>query len=246
MIVLREIILRKIIKRTAAVIAVIIVLFTGLGLFSCVSMLAMKPAETGLIPGTGIYAVKNNRNNMYFIKTDSGYIMVDAGSNSKTIEASVNEAGIDVNDVKWILLTHSDYDHVAGLHLFPNAGINMSEDEFPLINGTIKRNVFTRNKLPSGIDINTISLLRDNQELSFNGTSIRCIKAPGHTNGSMLFLVDGRYLFTGDAFKVTGGKTGVHPFTMDAKLAKKTIEQLEETINGSAIVLTSHYGLLHQ
>ena len=220
---------------------VIFILLTGWMLYGC-AMLEMNPTETGQISGTNIYAVKNVRGTVYFITTDNGYIMIDAGSDTKKIETSIKGAGIDANDVKWIFLTHSDYDHVASLPLFSNAEIYMSEDELPLINGTIKRSAVGRNKMPSGIDIDKIILLSNHQELSLGGIKVKCIKAPGHTNGSMLYLVDGKYLFTGDAFKIDNETIGVHPFSMDKILGKKTIEEMKEVINTSSIVLTSHYG----
>jgi glyoxylase-like metal-dependent hydrolase (beta-lactamase superfamily II) len=231
---------KKIIKKTALIIVASFILLTGI---NCFPMLTMKPAKTGQIEDTNIYAVKNGISTVYFIKTGSGYIMIDAGSNLKKLESSLKEVNIGIDDVKWILLTHSDNDHVAGLTLFPNAEIYMSEDEFPMINGAIKRSfLFGKNTMPERIDIDSITLLTDYEELSFGETEIKCIKAPGHTNGSMLYLADGKYLFTGDAFRINNGNIKVHPFTMDTKLAKLTIEQLYETIHMSSIILTSHYG----
>jgi glyoxylase-like metal-dependent hydrolase (beta-lactamase superfamily II) len=119
----------------------------------------------------------------------------------------------------------------------------MSKDELPLLNGTMKRTIFGGNNVPLGVNIDKITPLSNGQELLFNGIKIEGILAQGHTNGSMLYLVDGKYLFTGDAFKIKNGKLNVHPYTSDAKLSEKTIEQLKETINNSVIVLTSHYGI---
>ena len=234
--------MKKTVKWVLLVVAAIIVILAGIGSCSFFPLLVMKPAKTGYIPDTNIYSVKNVMNTVYFIKTDSGYIMIDAGSNAKKFEASLKEAAIDTNDVKWIFLTHSDYDHVDSLPLFPNANIYMGKDELPLINGTVKRNKLGGNVLPAGIDINAIILLSDGQELSFDGTNVECVKAPGHTPGSMAYLVDGRYLFTGDAFMVSKGSMGIHPYTMDADLAKKTIERLKKIITGGAVALTAHYG----
>ena len=225
---------------------IIIVLLIGAGLYFASPLLIMKPVKTGIIPGTDIYAVKNAIVTVYLIKTASGYILIDAGLNKNRLKASLGEAGISIDDVKWILLTHSDSDHTAALALLKNAAIHMGKDELPLINGTMKRAFFGGNKLPSGIEINKINLLSDGQELSFGGTNVRCISAPGHTNGSMLYLADNRYLFTGDAFMIGKRKIGVHPFAKDKALSRKTIEKLNETIESSSILLTSHYGLIRK
>ena len=203
----------------------------------------MKPAKTGQIAGTNIYAVRNIIVGVYLIKTDSGYILIDAGLNKNRLKASLEKAGINNDDVKWILLTHSDSDHTAALNLFPNAEIHMSKDELPLINGTAKRNLFGGNRLPPGIDPDKITLLSDGQELLFSGVKVKCISAPGHTYGSMLYLFDNKYLFTGDALMISNGNIGVQPFSMDKELSRKTIEKLRETIESASIVLTSHYGL---
>jgi len=238
--------MKKGIKRMLLIIGAVFVLFIGIGLVYYFPMLLMSPAETGRVSETNIYIVKNKIGAVFFIKTDIGYIMIDAGSDINALETSLDENKISINDVKWIFLTHSDYDHVDGLTLFPNADIFMSEDELQLIDGTSKRSPFGGNKMPSGVDIGKIILLQDGQEFLFNATKIKCIKTPGHTNGSMAYLVDGQYLFTGDAFKIKNENISVHPYTMDKNLAKKTIEQLTETISNSSIVLTSHYGLYYK
>jgi len=229
----------------AWIIVVVFILLIGAGLYYASPLLKMNPVKTGQIPGTNIYAVKNAIVTVYLIKTDSGYILVDAGSNAAQLENSLRKAGINIDDVKWILLTHSDSDHTAALTLFPNAAIHMSKDELPLINGTMKRAFFGGNKLPSEINIEKITLLTDGQELLFGGANVKCISAPGHTDGSMLYLADNRYLFTGDVFMIGNGKIGVHPFAKSRELNRKTIERLSETIDGASIVLTSHYGYMN-
>jgi len=206
-------------------------------------VLFIRPVKTGQIENTNIYAIRNGIGNAFLINTNNGYIMIDAGFDMDRFAASITEIGINTADVKWIFLTHSDRDHVAALPLFPNAEIYMSEDEMILVNGTIPRNRSRYNSIPDGIDIENIIHLSNEQELFLYEITIKTIKAPGHTPGSMLYLVNNQYLFTGDAFKVINGNLGNPPFTMDKELAIKTIEQLRETIKNSSIILTSHYGL---
>ena len=234
--------MKKIGKRVLFVILAIIILLIIPGLYYYYPMIMMPPVKTDQVPDTNVYTV-DAMSAVYLIKADSEYIMIDAGLSSDKLLKSIKEVRIDPNDVKWVFLTHSDGDHINVLTLFQNAEIYMNEDEFPLINGTAKRMVFGGNKMPSGIDIDKINLLFDGQELIFNGIKIQCIKAPGHTIGSMVYLIEGKYLFTGDVLKIKDGNKTVHPYNMDKELSKKTIEQLNGTINNCSIILTSHYGL---
>ena len=236
--------MKKKISKPLLIIFLIFVLLIAIILCSCFSLLTMKPAETGLVSDTELVTVKNGRNSSFLVNTGDGYILFDAGSNAKKFAETLKEIGIDTDNIKWIFLSHSDTDHVAALILFPNAEIYISRDELQLINGTKKRSAFGGNSLPEGIDINKIVLLSDEQELSPGGMKIKCIAVPGHTPGSMMYLISDKYLFTGDAFKLSGGGIDVHPFTMDSKLAMTTIERLREIINNTPIVLTSHYGII--
>ncbi len=211
-------------------------------LINVMPMLLMKPAETGYIGETGILAVKNARNNIFFIETSDGYIMVDAGSDADAVRESVQEFDIGIPDVRHILLTHSDYDHVAALSLFPEAVIYMSEDELQMVNGQTKRNLTGGNSFPEGTDYNSAILLTDGQELNLGGNTVKCVKTPGHTEGSVSFVLNGEYLFTGDSFRVSGNTAKIHPFSMDRNKSEGSIKILGETAEGTKYTFTGHYG----
>ncbi len=227
---------KRILIIAAAVIAVILIV----ALIILYPMLAMSPTATGAIPGTNIIAVQNARNAVYFVDTGDGMIMVDAGSDANALQTEMAASGISVDDVKWILLTHSDYDHVAGLSLFPNAEIYMSEDELGLVNGTVNRNASGGNTLPVGLE--RLELQRDGKALLLGGVEVQCWASTGHTIGHMAYFVNGEYFFTGDAFMLSGGQPGVHPFTMDEAQAVKTIDALRAQMSVSRLILTGHYG----
>jgi glyoxylase-like metal-dependent hydrolase (beta-lactamase superfamily II) len=202
----------------------------------------MKPAETGKIADTGIIAVKNARNSIFFVSSSDGYIMIDAGSDADSVKKSMEETGIGITDVSHILITHSDYDHVAALSLFPEASLYMSEDEMQMINGETKRNLTGGNSLP-GIDIESVNLLTDGQELVIGGNTIECVKTPGHTAVYMSYVLIGEYLFSGDSFRVTSeNSVKVHPFSMDGDLSEASIKNLGEIAERTELTLTSHYG----
>lgn len=186
-----------------AVLAVVL-LVVAIGLVNVWPMLSMKPATTGVVADTEIAAVNNGMNSLYFLPSTDGYIAVDAGTNAEKAIQEMAALGIDPQDVKHVLLTHTDYDHVAALAHFPDAQIYMSEDELQMIDGTTKRNATQSNALPDGVAQDSLMLLQDGQELEIGGHRVVCVKAPGHTPGSMAYKLDDAYLFTGDAARVGG------------------------------------------
>jgi glyoxylase-like metal-dependent hydrolase (beta-lactamase superfamily II) len=208
-------------------------------------MLSMTPAETGAVGDTGIMAVRNAQNAVYFMDTGDGYLIIDAGSNTDGLAKTMAEVGIAAEDVRWVLLTHSDYDHVGALSLFPEAEIYMSAEELPLLDGRVNRNGSGGNSLPEVIDLTALTLVPDLAILTLGDQiTAQCIAMPGHTIGSMSYLVNGEYLFTGDAFLAADGEIGVHPFTMDEAQAAATIEANADWIADASLVLTGHYGIV--
>lgn len=203
-------------------------------------ILTMKPASTGKVADSNIISIQNGSNTIYIFETDAGFIAIDAGSNREKLKESLTQLSIDPAKVSHVLLTHADPDHTAGLPLFTNAKIYLSEDEMKMLDGSTKRNIFSYVSLP--VEMNKLLPLTDAQELSIGSLSIFTIKTPGHTLGSMSFLINQTYLFTGDAFRVNDKKMQIHPYSMDKDLSAKTILQLSKYIDQCQYVFTTHYG----
>ncbi|MCL2494685.1 MAG: MBL fold metallo-hydrolase [Oscillospiraceae bacterium] len=214
----------------------------GIALYCTYPLMAMKPIATGPVPSTPVLALRSRRGALYLIDTGAGWLLIDAGTNAEEVSADLAGLGVDPAQVNWILLTHSDYDHVASLPLFPNAVIHMGEAELALVASGKK-------KLPEGIDPNAIRLVRDGEKLMFDNTQVECVAAPGHTDGSTAYLVDNTYLFTGDALRwhtlrSGEGKMSVHPYKKGNKA--ETLASLEKLkgLAGKYMVFTSHYGVI--
>jgi len=231
--------------KIALPIAAAFLIAVGIGLYFASPLLAMRPIETGEITyavgSHRAFALRSGRGNLFLVDTGNGFLMIDAGASIASVQDGLDQLGIDAMQVNWIFLTHSDYDHVAALPLFQNAEIYMSKDEIGLLNGTVKRNAFGGNKLPRGIELDSIILLSDGAKLELGGITIKCTRAPGHTPGSMVYNVysDPDFLFTGDAMRCSKKRGwSVHPFTMDKAQAEESMWALP----GAWITLTSHYG----
>ncbi len=226
----------------AAIIALVL-LVIALLLPNFYPLLLMKPTRTGVISNTEILAVKESIGNVYVIQSSEGLILIDAGLNANALKKALEKENISNSSVKHILLTHSDGDHVAAVSQFPNAKVYMSEDELQMVNGEITQGKNNSKSKLKYIGLDTILLLTDEQEITIGEHTIKCIKVPGHTTGSMAYIVDEEYLFTGDSFRVKDNKILIHPFSRDEQLSKSTIDKLLTTIIGDTkYTFTTHYG----
>ena len=207
-------------------------------------MLSMHPLDSGRIEGTGIIAIKNRINNLFFIPSGEAWIVIDAGSDAELIKQEMKRMSIDGHKVKAVFLTHTDYDHVAAVTLFPNAVIYMSEQEEQMIDGSTRRQFLKKNGLPKSNNFNKVEYLSNNKVVDLQKHKIRMIWASGHTKGSAMYALDEKYLFTGDAFKIADNRILLHPYTMDRKAAQETICRIKDELKNYEKVFTAHYGLM--
>ncbi len=84
-----------------------------------------------------------------------------------------------------------------------------------------------------------VELLKDESELNLLGLSIRAIHAPGHTRGSLMFLVNGNTLLSGDVlFAGSIGRTDLP--TGSASDMQKTLRKKVLTLDDEVRVLPGH------
>lgn len=220
------------------------VVFVILLLIYTFPMQSMHPLASGEIEGTDIIAIKNRINNLFFIPSGGDWIAIDAGSDIKLVKREMERMSIDGHKVKAVFLTHTDYDHVASIPLFPNATIYMSKQEEQMIDGSTNRQFIKKNNLPKLNDSNKIIYLSDNETIDLYKHKVRIIWVPGHTSGSAMYALDGKYLFTGDAFKIADDRILVHPYTMDRRMAQETIQNIKDDMKNYEKVFTAHYGMI--
>jgi len=197
----------------------------------------MKTTITGEVL-TNIYAVSNRQVGFYIVKANQKYIAFDAGGNSDMSLDELNRLSIKPEDVAAVFLTHTDSDHVAALSLFTNAKVYISKPEEQLINGSVKRALFMDNKLSCPYET-----LDDGETVDTDGVSVKCMLTPGHTIGSACYIMDGRYLFSGDSFALKKGKATlfIRIFNMDGNEQKKSIGKISK-LRGIEAIFTAHHG----
>jgi len=220
------------------IVLAVVVLFGG-GLFAKMQyeQSVMIPLNTGEVI-SGVYAISNGFVNCYLVQNGDEYLMIDAGNDVRQTEAALEQLKIPADAIKAILLTHSDSDHTTALSLFPEAQVYLPALETQMIDGTTRRSPMGHNHL----EWNYISL-KDGEEISLFGFDVQCISTPGHTPGSMSYLLDGRYLFVGDNMSLHEGKADTFNafYNMDSDTQRESIRMLSVNTQPEYI-FTGHYG----
>jgi glyoxylase-like metal-dependent hydrolase (beta-lactamase superfamily II) len=229
---------KRILSGLVIFIVLLVILFAGYLLTARSIMKGMKPVETGET-ARNVFSIKDTFVNLYLVKNGEHYIAIDAGNDKTDIQRELSKLKIEPEKIDAVLLTHTDGDHVAGISLFRNAVVYISKQEEQLLNGSKSRFFVFGNK----IDVEKYNLIEDKQVLNIDGIKIQGFLAPGHTPGSMCYLVNDSLLFTGDALRLNQGKIEKFYsfFNMDSETAAQSIGKIIQ-IPGIKYIFTAHNG----
>ena len=220
------------------VIVITVFLFFGFVLKFKLEKDKMTPIETKEIV-ENIYSIRDSFVNLYLIKTGGHYIAIDCGNNLNFVSKELKRLKINPEKIIAIFLTHTDMDHVAAIKLFKNATLYLGAQEEKLIDGKKSRFLFTGNK----IDTKKYSAIVDQQILTIENIVIKGILTPGHTPGSMCYLLNDKYLFTGDLISIKNDEVEKFNefFNMDTQTAINSIEKITN-FPKCEYIFSSHYG----
>jgi len=187
-----------------------------------------------------IYTVQCGYVNFYIYCKNNSYICFDAGFNKRVILKELRKLHINPLNVSQIFLTHSDYDHYNGIGLFINAKVNISNEEILMIEKGIHRPFGLNSKSK---EINKMEKLNNGEIINFENIQIECILTPGHTYGSMSYLVDNKYLFLGDSCSIRENK--IEPLAryinMNQEMHNISVQKIC-TIKNAKMLFVGHSG----
>ena len=221
------------------IILTLVILFLGAYMYKMKTetgkMSAMETQE--IIPN--LFVIKDSFANLYLYKTGNKYIAIDAGNDWGQVNKELKKMKINPENVIAVLFTHTDSDHTGALELFKNAKVYISKDEEQMINGKTSRFFIFGNSL-KGFQYN---LLNDGENIIIDSIKIQGILTPGHTPGSMCYIINNKYLFSGDALSLKGGKVDKFNefFNMDTETSLKSIRKLSN-LHNIEYIFTTHYG----
>lgn len=192
------------------------------------------------------------------IETDAGLVLVDAGFGvldcaepgrrlglmrhtsrpvldySETAAFQVETMGFQRSDVRHIITTHFDYDHIGGLADFPDATVHATTAE---LDGAVRSPSRSEQRrfraiqwehrphlveyAPRGESWRGFEAVRELDEVA---PGIALVFLPGHTRGHAGVVVDAGerwVLHTGDAFFARGEVDAATPIPWAARVAKR-------------------------
>ena len=211
-----------------------------------------KPLNTGRID-EHVSCIREWIANIFFYTKDGTTIMIDAGYNYDRLAEKMSWLNIDPSDIKDVLITHQDTDHVGALErdsdgLLSHATLHIGEIENRYLTGEVRRKVFFGCYTLTQVYIdNPRHLLQDGDVFTIGDVKVEAFLVPGHTLGHMVYLIDDKYLFTGDTlwFGADGGYSFINVLAVDNKLARRSLADLESRLrsrNLTPLIITGHTG----
>ena len=136
--------------------------------------------------------------NSYLLEDEDTHDAVVIDSNLEP-ELTVGLARQRATNVRAILLTHTDLDHIAGLHElrqeFGDVPIAVHEAEREVVE---KGKPLRREFGPLATQLDNVVALRDGETFRAGSLGFEVLHTPGHSPGGVTLRIDG-YAFTGDA-----------------------------------------------
>ncbi|WP_105616320.1 MBL fold metallo-hydrolase [Vallitalea okinawensis] len=180
-----------------------------------------------------VYRLDSTKSSNCFLVFDEELVLIDTGHAfvGKRMLKEIQEMNIAPTDIKHILLTHHDIDHIGNvrwLQEITGATVWAHEEDIPYITGTKDRPGFKKyiGKLAAKKYIKDIEPYGSNMKVG----NIQIIYTPGHTPGHVCMLYND-VLFAGDLVEHKRNKLTPFPnaWNWDTQKLQQSIDSLKNT-----------------
>lgn len=220
----------------------------------------VKPLKDNkLFPG-GVTRINDVHSSLSVIPTgrSDALVLIDTGEKKDAdgISRFLQRNGSDFSKIVASLITHAHADHVGGANFLvseSNPTMFISEPDSKVLNGQR----ISQGPIPHLFDAMSHKnhaaalsvkpeIIKDDQVIEIDDLLIRCLAMPGHTDGSMGYIVSNKIVgynlfFPGDAldFSITGQKTknAYRLMTENTKQSRLSIIQARDRIKDLGIVI---------
>ncbi|MDJ0320010.1 MBL fold metallo-hydrolase [Pseudarthrobacter sp. PS3-L1] len=164
-------------------------------------------------------------NNVWIIGTDTECIVIDPAHNAQAVADAVGDRAVTA-----ILLTHGHDDHIRSVAEFrelSGAPVHLHRDDWMLWN-----DVYPEAEPDADIT--------DGEEFSIGGSTLQALHTPGHSPGSVSFVLGAEdTVFTGDTL-FNGGPGATGRSYSDFPTIVESIRTRLLTLPGQTVVRTGH------
>jgi glyoxylase-like metal-dependent hydrolase (beta-lactamase superfamily II) len=183
--------------------------------FSVARVPRLGRSSVEVVPGISILGVLTP-SAAYVIETSEGLVLVDSGldADAGLLKSEMAKLGLDWKRLRAILLTHIHGDHTGGaeaLRSATGAKVYAGAGDVPVLKSAQPREAFystyfmpNHSPHPTTVDI----ALKGGETIAFGDTRIQALATPGHSPGSICYLLERknlRALFAGDVIMMLKG-----------------------------------------
>ena len=176
--------------------------------------------------------------NSYLLINGERAILIDAGVPHEEVTEHLEREGAKL---QYILLTHGHFDHIISAERLREqtaAQLAIHKADAEMLTDAQKSAeaiFFGTNRIQATADV----LLSDGDTIAFGDTSVRVLHTPGHSLGSVCYLV-GDMLFSGDTL-FDGGYGRFDLYGGDAEMLSRSLGKLRE-MDADLTVYPGHSG----
>jgi glyoxylase-like metal-dependent hydrolase (beta-lactamase superfamily II) len=208
------------------------------------------------VPQRSAVATTNGRtaSQIFAARTAAGVVVVDLGwgGAAGAYDRALTGVGARRGDVVAVLLTHSHRDHVGAWRAARGAPFYVGAAEVPLLFGERAHGGWAARaadwlvapRLPRRGEVRVVPVGGDTV-LTFGADTVRGYALPGHTAGSMAWLVHG-VLFVGDGASAVAGTGRLRParsgYAEDVGQARRSLTRVRRAVAAAPprLVCTAH------